>query len=110
MRQGRSAGYPGVRDGTFVTRRLELPDFEFGFTAAFDEANARSLTATLGEDAAVDPGPDERIANEVCPSCGRRFAELPVDHAWSLDLCTRDYTCSDPVIPGEVLARKDQPR
>lgn len=88
-----------------------LPCLEFGFTMpAAKDAGERvaALLDAAGIEATFDPGLDERIANERCPSCGRRFADLPIGHAWSLDLTTRAYSCGGPVIPGEVLARRDE--
>jgi hypothetical protein len=91
-------------------RTAALPGFEFGFTFELDDTGAQHLEALLGDAAAVDPQLDERIANEACPACGRRFADLPTGHAWSLDLAARRYGCSNPVILGEVVARRDGPR
>lgn len=93
-----------------TTRRALLPEFELGFVVRLDEDSVQSLTALLGDAINVDPDLDERIANETCPSCGRRVAELPHGHAWSLDVSARTYGCSNPVIPGEVIARRDEPR
>lgn len=86
-----------------------LPRYEFGFTFELDDEGLEALRPLI-EGATLDPGLDERIANEPCPSCGRRFADLPPGHAWSLDVTTRQYRCSGPVIPGEVIARREEPR
>ncbi len=75
------------------------PGTEFGFTYRLDQAGVDAFAGLLA-DAPFDPGLDERIANETCPSCGRLLRELTPGHAWSLDLRTRESRCSDPPYPG----------
>ncbi len=90
-----------------------LSGIEFGFTMPMAAGAGERVTVLMraaGLEMRFDPDLDERIANEPCPSCGRRFADLPIGHAWSLDLATRSYSCGNPIIPGEVLARKDETR
>lgn len=75
-------------------------EYEAGFTFQLDQDGIDSLMP-LFAGATFDPDLDERIANERCPSCGRKlFGELPAGHAWSLDLSTQAYKCSDPPYPG----------
>lgn len=83
--------------------------FDAGFTFELDQAGLDGLTS-LFAGATFDPDLDEQIANERCPSCAQRFADLAPGHAWSLDMSTRQYRCSGPVIPGEVIARREEPR
>lgn len=84
-------------------RAGSLADIDFGFTFPAASGAGERILAILrasGIEPRLDPELDERIANEPCPSCGRLLSAVPIGHAWSLDLTTHAYRCSDPPFPG----------